>query len=340
MSVELVMPDCRSRREEALIGSDKKKDLSLLTSAATGRGRRAAPLLRGAGLIARKEFSDRLRSGWVIACALVWLGAIGLTSLFGLVQVGRIGIQGYDRTVASLLSLVQYLVPLLALLLGHDLLVSEREDRTLCLMVAGGMTRTRVLLGKFLGGALALTFPLVLGFLIAGTVIGLSAQDGAVLSFLVLAVSGLGLGLVFLAVGLAISTLCRTRVQALVCALLTWCVVVFAFDLVAMGVVTVANSSQAAREIEQATDATHVTSVAEMHNALAGTDDSAERLIAHRSQNVAAWLALNPVDLFRAVNLPTSANVSVPAWLSALSASSWLAVALGLAAWKFRRTDL
>jgi len=43
--------------------------------------------------IAGKEFSDRLRSGWVIACALVWLGAISLTSLFGLVQVGRIGLQ-------------------------------------------------------------------------------------------------------------------------------------------------------------------------------------------------------------------------------------------------------
>jgi len=89
-------------------------------------------------LIAGKEFGDRFRSGWVIACVLVWLGAIGLTSFLGLLQIGRIGVQGYERTVVSLLNLVQYLVPLLGLLLGHDLLVSEVEERTLRLILARG----------------------------------------------------------------------------------------------------------------------------------------------------------------------------------------------------------
>ncbi len=290
--------------------------------------------------IARKEFADRLRSGWVIACALVWLGAIGLTSLFGLVQIGRIGVQGYERTVASLLSLVQYLVPLLALLLGHDLVIGEREERTLGLLLAGGVGRVRLLVGKFCGGALALAFPLLLGFLITGMVIGFSAKDRAVQSFVLLAGSGMALGLVFVAVGLALSTLCRSRVQALVCALLTWCVAVFAFDLVAMGVVVVAHSSQATAEIEKATDAMHVASVAEMHQAFADADGTAERLTARRSAEVAAWLALNPVDLFRALNLPRSANVSVPWWVTALSGSSWLTGSLILAVWKLRRTDL
>ncbi len=79
-------------------------------------------------LIAAKEFGDRFRSGWVIACVVVWLGAIGLTSFLGLLQVGQIGVQGYDRTVISLLNLVQYLVPLLGLLLGHDLIVAKRKS--------------------------------------------------------------------------------------------------------------------------------------------------------------------------------------------------------------------
>lgn len=60
-------------------------------------------------MLAAKEFGDRLRSGWVIGCVLVWLGAIGLTSFFGLLQIGQIGLQGYERTVISLLNLVQYL---------------------------------------------------------------------------------------------------------------------------------------------------------------------------------------------------------------------------------------
>jgi ABC-type transport system involved in multi-copper enzyme maturation permease subunit len=308
--------------------------------AVVSKARGGGSLSKQVRAIALKEFSDRFRSGWVIACALVWLGAIALTSLFGLVQIGRIGVQGYERTVASLLNLVQYLVPLLALLLGHDLIVSEREERTLSLLLAGGVSRVRLLFGKFVGGCLALAFPLALGFVIAGTVIGLSAKDKAVAPFVVLALSGLMLGIVFLALGLLISALCRTRVQALVCALLTWCVAVFAFDLIAMGVVVAANSTQAAREIEMATDATHVTSIADVHKAFEGADDTATRIVAERSRNVAAWLAVNPVDLFRAVNLPGSANVAVPAWLVALSVSSWPIGTLGLAAWKLRRTDL
>src|ERR1043166_8770821 len=94
---------------------------------------------RQIGHIAVKEFGDRFRSGWVLACVLVWLGAIGLTSFLGLLQIGRIGVLGYERTVVSLLNLVQYLVPLLGLLLGHDLIVSENEDRLLRSMVARGV---------------------------------------------------------------------------------------------------------------------------------------------------------------------------------------------------------
>lgn len=290
--------------------------------------------------IAAKEFSDRLRSGWVIACALVWLGAIALTSLFGLAQIGRIGLQGFDRTVVSVLNLVQYLVPLLGLLLGHDLVVSEREERTLALVLAGGVTRARALAGKFLGGCFTLAFPLALGFVVAGTAIGLSAKDKAIGPFFTLAVSGLMLGVIFLGIGLLISTLCRARVQALVCALLTWCVAVFAFDLVAIGVVVTVNSTRATQEIEEATDAMHVTSVADMHNAFENGGESATRIIADRSQKVAAWLALNPVDLFRAVNLPKSANVAVPAWLTVFSVAAWLLGALGVASWKLHRIDL
>lgn len=293
-------------------------------------------------LIATKEFGDRLRSGWVIACALVWLGAIGLTSLFGLVQIGRIGVQGYERTVVSLLNLVQYLVPLLGLLLGHDLIVSEREDRTLALVLAGGVSRARLLLGKFLGGCLTLAFPLVLGFAIAGTGIGLSANGRGLGSFLRLALSGLVLGILFVGAGLGLSTLCRTRVQALVVALLAWCVAVFVFDLVALGIVVSTKSQQAEQEIAAAADAMHVTSIAEMHAAFAGENDSqrAAHQQAVAAQTLPAWMALNPVDLFRAINLPPASAPLVPLLPATISMVLWLGAALGASTWRLRRVDL
>ncbi|MBU6398756.1 MAG: ABC transporter permease [Verrucomicrobia bacterium] len=291
-------------------------------------------------LIATKEFSDRFRSGWVIACVLVWLGAIGLTSLFGLAQIGRFGLQGYERTVVSLLNLVQYLVPLLALLLGHDLVASEREDRTLPLVVACGATRGYWLLGKFLGGCLTLAFPLALGFTIAGIVIGLTVRERGLGAFLILAGSSLLLGIVFVGVGLAISAFSRTRVQALVIALLAWSTAVFAFDLVALGVVVSSQAATASEEIEKATDATHVVSVEDLHRQYEGAKDNAQHLVPAAPRRFSPWLVLNPVDLFRAINLPQTVALRVPVAAAALAISVWLIVPLGFGVWQLRRLDL
>lgn len=296
---------------------------------------------RHVGRIAAKEFNDRLRSGWVLACVVLWLGAVGLTSFFGLAQVGRIGIQGYERTVASLLNLVQYFVPLLALLLGHDLIVSEREDRTLGLILASGVSRVRLVLGKWIGGCLTLSVPLALGFVIAGAGIGLAARDTAVVPFLLLASSGLSLGLVFLSAGLAISTLCRTRVQALALALLTWCIAVFVFDLVALSVVLSAKAPVVAQEIELVCDATHVNAAADLHSAYdisAPAPTEAPRQATRPSLTV--FLLANPIDLFRAVNLSMQTSAAVPIWGAVSACVAWLAALLGASIWRFRSLDL
>ena len=323
----------------ALMSSRPREHTLLAAQQQTIASRRTYPnLLRQVTLVAGKEFGDRFRSGWVIACVAVWLGAIGLTSLFGLVQVGQIGWQGYERTVISLLNLVQYLVPLLGLLLGHDLIVSEREERTLALLVATGLNRRRLLLGKLVGGCLTLALPLLLGFTIAGTTIGLAAKDNAIKPFLTLAVSGLVLGFVFIALGLMISTFCRTRVQSLVLVLLAWCLAVFVFDLVALGVLISTKATAAAKEIEVACDTMHVNSGADIHTAFDSSANTAVEVTKPRSSFT--WLLLNPVDLFRAVNLSHQMNVNVPAPLIASTVVFWMALSVWAASWQLRRIDL
>jgi Cu-processing system permease protein len=297
---------------------------------------------RHAWLIARKDFGDRLRSGWVLACVAVCLGAIALTSFFGLLQVGRIGVQGYERTVVSLLNLVQYLVPLLGLLLGHDLIVGEAEDRTLRLVIAGGIGRGSVLIGKFVGASLTLAVPLLLGFIIAGTAIGFSAKDSAIGPFLRLAISGLGLGLIFVGLGLGLSAFARSRVQALVAVLLTWCVLIFAFDLIALGIVVSTKAKTVANEIDIVCDATHVNGAADIHSsfdsaALSATQPSNTPRLQSPSLG---WLAANPVDLFRAVNLAPQINLKLPIVTMCLMLALWQVVPLCAAFWKLRRTDL
>jgi ABC-type transport system involved in multi-copper enzyme maturation permease subunit len=294
-------------------------------------------------LLAIKEFGDRLRSGWVLACILLWLGAIGFASFLGLIQIGRIGAQGYERTVISMLNLVQYLVPLLGLLLGHDLIVSEKEERTLRLLVASGLSRSRLLLGKFIGGCLTVALPLLAGFLVSGALIGFAAKDTALAPFLKLAMSGLALGVVFMAIGLAISCFCKTRVQAVVAALLTWCALVFVFDLLALGVIVSFKSPAAAREIELVCDAMHVNAAADIHSeADTISAPSAQGVVRKPAADIAsmACLAVNPVDLFRAVNLSSMLGVQVSIVIVAASVLGWLALSLLLSRWKLNRTDL
>ena len=293
-------------------------------------------------LLALKEFGDRFRSGWVMACVLLWLGAIGFASFLGLLQIGRIGAQGYERTVISMLNLVQYLVPLLGLLLGHDLIVSEKEERTLRLLVASGLSRFKLLLGKFLGGCFTIAVPLLTGFLISGLVIGFAAKDTGLAPFMKLAVSGLALGIVFMAIGLAISAFSKTRVQAIVAALLIWCAFVFVFDLIALGAIVSFKSPAAAREIELVCDAMHVNAAADIHSEGDTIATSTQQPSTKPSVNFASTvcLAINPVDLFRAVNLSSTLGVQVPAGIVAASAFGWLVLSLLLSRWRLNKTDL
>jgi Cu-processing system permease protein len=278
----------------------------------------------------------------VIACIVVWLGAICLTSFFGLIQIGHIGAQGYERTVISLLNIVQYLIPLLGLLLGHDLIVAENEERTLRLLLASGVSRSRLLLGKLFGGCLCLAVPVVAGFLIAGLAVGLAARDSGIAPFVRLAISGVGLGTVFVAAGLTISVWSRSRVQALVISLLLWCFCIFVFDLIALGVLVSSKAPAASREIEIICDATHVNAAADIHSAVdTPSEAAAATSVAGSSHsNSMLWLGLNPVDIFRAVNLGNQTGLQLPSVVVLGSAALWFGLAAALSQLRFRKIDL
>ena len=77
--------------------------------------------------IAAKEFRDRMRNRWVLAVALVFTVFSLVIAYFGGAQQGSVGFRSIEFTIASLVSLVIYLIPLIALLLGFDAIVGERE---------------------------------------------------------------------------------------------------------------------------------------------------------------------------------------------------------------------
>ena len=114
--------------------------------------------------IAAKEFRDRMRNRWVLAVALVFTVFSLVIAYFGGAQQGAVGFRSIEFTIASLVSLVIYLIPLIALLLGFDAIVGERERGSLDLLLSLPITRIELLLGKYLGLAAALTLSTLAGF--------------------------------------------------------------------------------------------------------------------------------------------------------------------------------
>ena len=101
-------------------------------------------------VIATKEFRDRIRNRWVLAVAVIFALFALAIAYFGASQQGEVGFRSVDVTVASLVSLVIYLVPLIALILGYDAIVGEKERGSLELMLSMPITRFEILLGKYL----------------------------------------------------------------------------------------------------------------------------------------------------------------------------------------------
>jgi ABC-type transport system involved in multi-copper enzyme maturation permease subunit len=148
------------------------------------------------------------------------------------------------------------------------------------------------------------------------------------------------LGLLFLGIGLAISAFSRTRVQALVTSLLIWCLAVFVFDLVALSLLVSSTSPGAAQEIELICEATHVNTTADLHSAFDNVSEGQAKKAEAGGTVSLHWLAINPVDLFRAVNLSSQLEMRVPALAAVLCVAFWLTLTLGASSWKLRRTDL
>lgn len=189
--------------------------------------------------IARKEFRDRLRSRWVLAVAVILTVFALVIAYFGAAQQGAVGFKGIELTIASLTSLVIYLVPLIALILGYDAVVGERERGSLDLLLSLPLTRLELLLGKYLGLAAALAFATVAGFGLVGVVLSYGIGLTGLLDYAGFILSTLLMGLAFLSLALLLSVLATSKVVASGAAIALWFFYVLIYDLMLVGMLVV-----------------------------------------------------------------------------------------------------
>lgn len=268
---------------------------------------------RAIAAIAAKELRDRLRNRWVLAVALVFAAFSLAIAYAGGAQQGTVGLRSLEFTVASLVSLAIYLVPLIALLLGFDAIVGERERGSLDLLLALPITSGELLVGKYLGLAGALALATLGGLAAVGAVLARASGAAALFHYGGFVLSTLLLGLAFLSIAVLISAVARDRARASGLAIAVWFLFVLVFDLALLG-------------------------------ALVATGG-------HYGGGVFPWLLLlNPADVFRILNVFSLDEVRnlygvasiVPdvlgeRWLLGAAMAAWIAGPLALANWRFSR---
>lgn len=267
--------------------------------------------------IALKEYKDGLRNRWFLFITLLFaLLAVGIT-WFGAAAAGHVGFTNLPATIASLSSLATFLMPLIALLLAYDAIVGEEEGGTLMLLLTYPLTRSQILLGKFLGHSIILGLATLIGFGSAALAIAVTVNDISFVqlfnAFLRFIVSSTLLGMVFLACAYVLSAKASEKSTAAGLALGVWFFFVLIFDLVLLALLV---SSQG-----------------------------------KFSPEALPWLLLlNPTDVYRLINLigfeMGNQSVGVMALASDLPVGSavlwlcligWGGALLALAQWQFKK---
>jgi Cu-processing system permease protein len=183
--------------------------------------------------IARQELTVNIRNRWTIIFAGVFSVLVLAISYFGLVTAGAIGFQGFSRTSASLLNLVLYVIPLVALTMGTLSFTSDVSANEL--LYSQPVSRVEVMLGKLAGLFAAIVTATFMGFGLAGVIIGIQGGTDGASRYPILVGFSLLLALIFLSLSALISVICKRKTKAFGLAVSVWFFFVLFYDLLVIG---------------------------------------------------------------------------------------------------------
>lgn len=187
----------------------------------------------------QKELRDAFRNRWFLLYAVAFAGLSLALAWFSVSGAGSFGVAGFGRTTAGLINLILLIVPLMGLTLGAMSLAGEREKGTLVYLLAQPISGAELLLGKFVGLALALTAALVIGFGLTGILIVFIGGGGDFRIYLTLLVLSVMLAIATLSLGFLISAAVKKAATAVGLALFLWLILVYFGDLGLMGTAVV-----------------------------------------------------------------------------------------------------
>jgi ABC-type transport system involved in multi-copper enzyme maturation permease subunit len=124
------------------------------------------------------------------------------------------------------LFIVTIIMSLLAILFSYDAIAGERQSGTLRLVIANSVSRAKILLGKFIGGAASLLIPFILSLLVGAIYISINPSiqwDGSAWAELVLlTAASITFITLFYLLGLMVSAFSRYSSTSILNCLFLW----------------------------------------------------------------------------------------------------------------------
>jgi Cu-processing system permease protein len=188
-------------------------------------------------LIAKKEIMDNIRNKWLLVMTFVFAFLTLIVSYFG--SLGQ-GWQSIGFTIAGMMSLVMYLIPIIALMLSYAAIVGEIERGSMSALLSLPVKRFEIILGKFLGLSFVLAISITAGFGIAGIIIGINVGEINIVEYLIFLASSILMGMVFISLGLFASSLFKRRSTAMGISIFLWFFFTMIWSIITLGIAIMA----------------------------------------------------------------------------------------------------
>lgn len=189
---------------------------------------------RSMAIVARQELRIALRNRWVLFYAGIFAALTAAVSYFGLSLIEFTGFQGFARTTASLLNLVLYIVPLVAMLMTVQSFSPEGGATEQ--LFTEPLLRSEVVIGKLAGVSAALALATLLGFGAPAILITRQAGTAGLASYLVLVGISLATGVAFCSIAALLTILAGRGQRSYAIVLVAWFALVLLYDLSVIGV--------------------------------------------------------------------------------------------------------
>ncbi len=281
-------------------------------------------------LITKKEILDNIRNKWVIILTIIFTALTLLASYAGSIMSS--GWQDLSGTIGSMIVLVQYLISIIALILGYSSIIGEIESGSMNSLLSLPTTRNEILLGKFFGLGTILSISILIGFGLAGVIIGLNVGSVNYGEYLFFIAASILMGLIFLSIGFCISTIFKKRSSAMGAAIFTWVffAIIWLFIVLAIVIATNpdvlnVNASQSPEELDM--DIPEVIYISDFFNPISAYS----RLIS---------LNVGTTDSTSFENIDLGSPDYINSTNMFITMCIWLFSFLLLAFWRFNRKDI